>query len=100
MARAAFAQAAAQAGKIDVLGREVQLKASTLGLVATPQIDPGVEDSPLMTWGEIEGTPFRLDGGDIVAGPAGPTFKVCFFFFQSDLFRFPRYLIEKRSLRL
>lgn len=24
----------------------------------------GVDDSPMMTWGEIEGTPFRLDGGD------------------------------------
>ena len=37
----------------------------------------GVDASPLMTWGSIEGTPFRLDGGDtpITATP-GPTFKM------------------------
>lgn len=60
MARAAFVQAASQAGKVDVMGQEVQLKASTLGLVATPQIDPGVEDSPLMTWGGVLSFPFAL----------------------------------------
>ncbi len=24
----------------------------------------GVEESPFLTWGEIEGSPFRLDGAD------------------------------------
>ncbi|XP_034827546.1 splicing factor ESS-2 homolog [Maniola hyperantus] len=34
--------------------------------VGTPSPRPGAgpDCSPLMTWGEIEGTPFRLDGGD------------------------------------
>ena len=37
----------------------------------------GVDASPLMTWGSIEGTPFRLDGGDTpIAGTPGPTFKM------------------------
>lgn len=30
---------------------------------------PGVGESPLMTWGEIEGTPFRLDAGDMNVRP-------------------------------
>lgn len=33
-------------------------------LVSTPSPCPGEAFSPLMTWGEIEGTPFRLDGMD------------------------------------
>lgn len=39
----------------------------------------GVEDSPFMTWGEIEGTPFRLDASDmpITGGDSAPAFKVC-----------------------
>jgi protein DGCR14 len=38
----------------------------------------GVEESPLMTWGEIEGTPFRLDAGDtpLAARTPGPVFKI------------------------
>jgi len=38
----------------------------------------GVDASPLMTWGEIEGTPFRLDGSDtpVVPGGRGPVFKI------------------------
>lgn len=37
---------------------------SSFRLVATPSPCPGEAFSPLMTWGEIEGTPFRLDGLD------------------------------------
>ena len=34
-------------------------------------------DSPLMTWGEIEGTPFRLDGADTpLRTVQGPSFKM------------------------
>ena len=38
----------------------------------------GVDASPFMTWGEIEGTPFRLDGSDtpVVPSGRGPTFKI------------------------
>lgn len=47
------------------------------GFVATPSPAPGVNESPMMTWGEIEGTPFRLDGGDTpVTTMRGPQFKM------------------------
>jgi len=38
----------------------------------------GVDASPLMTWGEIEGTPFRLDGSDspFIGSTRGPMFKI------------------------
>lgn len=38
----------------------------------------GVADSPLMTWGEIESTPFRLDGSEspYIERNHGPSFKV------------------------
>ncbi|GIY32405.1 splicing factor ESS-2 homolog [Caerostris extrusa] len=38
----------------------------------------GVNDTPLMTWGEIEGTPFRLDGGDtpLPQNLSGQQFKI------------------------
>uniref|UniRef100_A0A915E6F6 Uncharacterized protein n=1 Tax=Ditylenchus dipsaci TaxID=166011 RepID=A0A915E6F6_9BILA len=66
MARAAFQQAANYSGHVDITGKELgKVDASTLGLVATPAPAPGVDESPLMTWGEIEGTPFRLDAPDI-----------------------------------
>jgi protein DGCR14 len=44
------------------------------GFVATPLIRPGIDDTPVMTWGTIEGTPLHLDT-DIVSTP-GPTFKI------------------------
>ncbi|KAF6265392.1 nuclear protein Es2-domain-containing protein [Scenedesmus sp. NREL 46B-D3] len=34
------------------------------GYMKTPQIVPGVDASPLMTWGDIASTPLRLDGID------------------------------------
>lgn len=38
----------------------------------------GVTDTPIMTWGEIEGTPFRLDGSDtpLPQNPNGQQFKI------------------------
>lgn len=43
--------------------------------VKTPSPHPGVAESPLMTWGELEGTPFRLDGSDTPIRPiGGPSF--------------------------
>lgn len=45
--------------------------------VKTPSPQPGVADSPLMTWGELDGTPFRLDGSDTPIRPsAGPSFRI------------------------
>lgn len=41
-------------------------------------VPSGDAESPLMTWGEIESTPFRLDGSDTpyVERNHGPSFKV------------------------
>ncbi|CAD6187980.1 unnamed protein product [Caenorhabditis auriculariae] len=76
MSRAAMIQAANKAGKVDVLGHEIGAT-KTMGILATPSPAPGVEDSPLMTWGEIDGTPFRLDAPDVSAPTANaPTFKM------------------------
>ncbi|XGW17936.1 hypothetical protein V3C99_002495 [Haemonchus contortus] len=77
MARASMMQLANNVGKVDAQGHEVGLNSKTLGLVATPSPAPGIDDSPLMTWGEIDGTPFRLDASDIQPAPgSGPTFKM------------------------
>lgn len=47
-------------------------------VLATPSFTPGVEDSPFMTWGDVEGTPLRLDAEDdvIVQPDNGPQFRV------------------------
>lgn len=45
--------------------------------MATPSPAPGADASPMMTWGEIEGTPFRLDAGDVpIDTTPGPLFKM------------------------
>jgi protein DGCR14 len=48
--------------------------------VKTPSPAPGVDESPIMTWGEIEGTPLRLDFDDDTFGAPGsaegPQFKI------------------------
>ena len=45
-------------------------------ILATPSFTPGVEDSPFVTWGDIQGTPLRLDPEDDIevdpAGASGP----------------------------
>ncbi|KAE9553087.1 hypothetical protein FO519_003720 [Halicephalobus sp. NKZ332] len=78
MTRAALLQAASQVGKIDVTGKDLGVvDPETLGYVSTPLPEPGVEDTPLMTWGEIDGTPFRLDGDDDPVSLAdAPVFKM------------------------
>ncbi|GLT27425.1 hypothetical protein SLA2020_024220 [Shorea laevis] len=48
--------------------------------VRTPSPAPGVDESPFITWGEIEGTPLRLEPEDTpidIGGSAdGPQFKI------------------------
>lgn len=69
-------------GKIGVDGKEVVKNTGPtingFNLVATPSPRPGECESPLMTWGQIEGTPFRLDGGDtpLLRTSQGPSFKM------------------------
>ncbi|XP_012250932.2 splicing factor ESS-2 homolog [Athalia rosae] len=69
-------------GKIGVDGKEVirnpTPRVNGFSFVATPSPRPGECDSPLMTWGQIEGTPFRLDGGDtpLLRTSQGPAFRM------------------------
>ncbi|KAK3913802.1 Splicing factor ESS-2-like protein [Frankliniella fusca] len=76
----AVTQARAQDGKIGVDGKELTTETPKVNGFSYVKMDspmPGVMDSPLMTWGEIEGTPFRLDGGDTPVRPSqGPCFKM------------------------
>lgn len=88
------------AGKIGVDGKEIESstpKVNGFSYVRTPSPTPGVEESPFMTWGEIEGTPFRLDGGDtpIPANPIKP-YKI---FDQSKRERLGLELAEQVSQR-
>eukprot|EP00118_Oscarella_pearsei_P003649 m.15192 g.15192 ORF g.15192 m.15192 type:complete len:486 (+) comp26231_c0_seq1:54-1511(+) len=81
-ANSSVAEAAAErqtVEKFGVDGKTESKEAPTVGgynFLATPALNPGVDSSPMMTWGEIEGTPFRLDGGDVVDAAPGPTFKI------------------------
>ncbi|KAH8304698.1 hypothetical protein KR044_000696 [Drosophila immigrans] len=47
-------------------------------LLRSPSPRPGEAFSPIMTWGEIDGTPFRLDGGDtpLRSTTGGPSFRI------------------------
>lgn len=80
MAQAVAQQASKQQGKIGPDGKElVTAEGATVngyGFVATPSPAPGVNESPLMTWGEIESTPFRLDGSSTPSASPGPQFKM------------------------
>ena len=79
----AVAAAAADREKIEkfgIDGKTENLNAPQVqgySFMPTPSPAPGVDASPMMTWGEIEGTPFRLDAGDIpIDTTPGPIFKV------------------------
>lgn len=49
-------------------------------ILATPSFTPGVEESPFITWGDLQGTPLRLDPEDDIevdpAGASGPQFTI------------------------
>lgn len=79
--QAAFDKANLHSGKIGHDGKELQSsvtpRVNGYGFVATPSPAPGVNESPLMTWGEIEGTPFQLEPNETPLVPSsGPTFKI------------------------
>ncbi|TKR77460.1 hypothetical protein L596_018431 [Steinernema carpocapsae] len=80
LAKAAAQQASLNAGRIDITGQAKGVpEPGNMGILVTPSPMPGVDESPLMTWGEIEGTPFMLDGSDINIAPgvdSGPVFKI------------------------
>ena len=78
-----------------VLAVDESPKVNGYGFLSTPQIKPGntysivsfelefqyqhytgVDASPLMTWGSIEGTPVRIDSDSIPLIAGGPSFKM------------------------
>lgn len=69
-------------GKIGIDGKEIinnqTPKINGFSFVTTPSPRPGECESPIMTWGQIEGTPFRLDGGDtpLIGLNQGPSFRM------------------------
>ncbi|KAL8594450.1 hypothetical protein ACOMHN_018158 [Nucella lapillus] len=81
--KAAVHKAMVNQGKIGHDGREL-LAAQTpqvngFKLMGSPSPAPGVDESPLMTWGEIEGTPLRLEGAEtlpILHTTPGPVFRI------------------------
>ncbi|EDO41932.1 predicted protein [Nematostella vectensis] len=81
LADASAAKLAQQQGKIGVDGQVIAPsetpKVNGFGFIATPSPAPGVDASPLMTWGSIDGTPFRLDGSDTPKpSTPGPGFRM------------------------
>ncbi|XP_056387667.1 splicing factor ESS-2 homolog [Hyla sarda] len=80
--QAAALNAQYKQGKVGPDGKELipqdSPKVNGFGFVATPSPVPGVDESPLMTWGEVESTPFRLDGSETpyLEKTPGPSFKI------------------------
>uniref|UniRef100_UPI00398F092A splicing factor ESS-2 homolog n=1 Tax=Pristiophorus japonicus TaxID=55135 RepID=UPI00398F092A len=80
--QAAALNAQFKQGKVGPDGKELipqeSPKVNGYGFVGTPSPAPGVNDSPMMTWGEIEGTPFRVDSSESphVDRTPGPAFKI------------------------
>lgn len=67
--------------KVDVTGAVINpgfnQQRGQFSMMVTPSPAPGVNESPLMTWGEIEGTPFLLDAADMpLDSTSAPSFKV------------------------
>nr|XP_021138611.1 protein DGCR14 [Columba livia] len=80
--QAAALNAQYKQGKVGPDGKELipqeSPKVNGYGFVATPSPAPGVNESPFMTWGEIESTPLRIEGSETpyVERTPGPAFKI------------------------
>jgi protein DGCR14 len=63
-------------------GNGDQRRGSEYDILATPSFDPGVDASPLITWGDIEATPVRIEAEDLPPGAGagggggGPSFRI------------------------
>lgn len=76
-------QARGNAEKIGLDGKSIEEATPEIrgfSFVKSPSPCPSIIDSsPLMTWGEIEGTPFRLDASDTplrTSSVIGPSFRI------------------------
>ncbi|XP_077995755.1 splicing factor ESS-2 homolog [Glandiceps talaboti] len=83
MARAAVAKAVISKGKIGPDGKELLADDTPdingYSFVSTPSPAPGRDgdESPMMTWGEVESTPYRLDGSETPSrGTPGTIFRI------------------------
>ena len=78
--KAAVQRALINQGKIGLDGKELAPNTPQVNgfkLMMTPSPMPGLDESPIMTWGEVDGTPLRLDSSGIpLSHTPGPTFKV------------------------
>ncbi|ODM87990.1 Protein DGCR14, partial [Orchesella cincta] len=68
-------------GKFGVDGKEIiggeTPNVNGFKFVRTPSPKPGADDTPFLTWGEIEGSPFRLDAGDTpISCTPGTPFRI------------------------
>ena len=59
-------------GKVGIDGKPVTPARTPYGLLATPSPMPGADESPFMTWGQLEGTPQRAmtPGSNAAQSPA------------------------------
>lgn len=62
--------------RVDITGKLIEDQ-QKFDVLPTPDPNPAPEDSPFITWGQIDGTPFRLDGSDMTpVGDGLPSFKL------------------------
>lgn len=82
MLEASAVQASKKEGKVGVDGKELGKdtpRVNGYSFVSAPSPVPGVDASPLMTWGEVEGTPFQLDGNQtplLKKQTPGPSYRI------------------------
>ncbi|KAB7505474.1 Protein DGCR14, partial [Armadillidium nasatum] len=82
MLEASAIQAYKKEGKVGVDGKELREtpKVNGYSYIRSPSPAPGVDCSPMMTWGQIDGTPFQLDGSQtpLIRGKhtSGPSYKI------------------------
>jgi protein DGCR14 len=84
ISEAAKSNARGNPEKIGVDGKTMEQEMPTIrgfSFVQTPSPAPSIahDSSPLMMWGEIEGTPFRLDASDTplrTTSVGGPSFRI------------------------
>ncbi|KAK7026488.1 DiGeorge syndrome critical region protein 14 [Halocaridina rubra] len=82
MLEASAVQASKKEGKVGVDGKELGKetpKINGYSFVTAPSPVPGVDASPLMTWGEVEGTPFLLEGSQtplLKKHTPGPSYRI------------------------
>lgn len=82
MLEASAVQASKKEGKVGVDGKELGKETPRVNgysFVTAPSPVPGVDASPLMTWGEVEGTPLQLDGSQtplLKKHTPGPSYRI------------------------